>query len=138
MARVTAEQATAKWVSRLSAASQQITDGVNGVQVSPGAKAAQAVDLWANRVMQSKPKWAARVGAVTLPEWQQAMITVGIPRIATGAQAKQGKVTEFMSQFLPYLDQGVAKVKAMPKGDINASIARAAAMIQHNAQFKRR
>lgn len=138
MARVTAEQATEKWVSRLSAASQQITDGVNGVQVAPGAKAAQAKDLWANRVMQAKDKWATRVGSVTLQEWQQSMINVGIPRIATGAQAKRGKMQDFMAQFLPYLDQGVSKVNAMPKGDINASIARAAAMIQHNAQFKRR
>lgn len=138
MARVTAEQATAKWLTRLSGASQQITDGVNGVTVAPGAKAAAAKDLWANRVLAAKDKWATRVGSVTLPEWQNAMITVGIPRIATGAQAKQGKMQDFMAQFLPYLDQGVSKVSAMPKGDINASIARASAMIMHNAAFKRR
>ena len=138
MARVTAEQATAKWLTRLSGASQQITDGVNGVTVAPGTKAAAAKDLWANRVMAAKDKWANRVGAVSLSEWQQSMINVGIPRIATGAQAKQGKMQDFMAQFLPYLDTGVSKINAMPKGDINASIARAAAMIQHNAAFKRR
>ena len=138
MARVTAEQATAKWVQRLSAASQQITDGVNGVTVAPGTKAAAAKQLWAQRVAAAQDKWAQRVGSVTLQQWQQAMIEVGIPRIATGAQAKQGKMTDFMNQFLPYLDQGVQKVNAMPKGDINASIARAAAMIQHNANFRRK
>lgn len=138
MARVTAEQATDKWVSRLSQASQQITDGVNGVTVAPGTKAAAAKDLWANRVMQAKEKWATRVGSVSLADWQRSMIEVGIPRIATGAQAKRGKMTDFMQQFLPYLDTGVAKVNGMPKGDLNASIARAAAMITHNAQFKRR
>lgn len=137
MARVTAEQATAKWVQRLSAAGQQITDGVNGVTVAPGVKAAASKELWAQRVAQAKDKWAAQVGKVSLSEWQHAMITVGIPRIATGAQAKQGKMQAFMQTFLPYLDQGVAKVNAMPKGDINASIARAVAMIQHNAAFKR-
>lgn len=137
MARVTAEQATAKWVQRLSAAGQQITDGVNGVTVAPGVKAAASKELWAQRVAQAKDKWASQVGKVTLSEWQQAMITVGIPRIATGAQAKQGKMQAFMQGFLPYLDQGVAKVNAMPKGDINASIARAVAMIQHNAAYKR-
>lgn len=137
MARVTPEQATAKWVQRLSGSSQQITDGVRGVQVAPGQRAAASADLWLQRVTQSRDKWARRVGSVSLGEWQDAMINVGIPRIASGAQAKQGKVQDFMSQFLPYVDQGVAKVKAMPKGDINASIARAVAMIQHNANFKR-
>lgn len=137
MARVTAEQATAKWLARLSASGQQITDGVQGVQVAPGQKAAAAKDLWAQRVAASKDKWARNVGRVSLADWQNAMITVGIPRIASGAQAKQGKVQDFMAKFLPYLDQGVAKVNAMPKGDINASIARAVAMIQHNAAYGR-
>lgn len=137
MARVTAEQATKKWVDRLSAATQQITDGVQGVTVAPGVKAAAAKELWAQRVAASKDKWAARVSAVSLPEWQNAMVTYGIPRVAQGAQAKQGKVQDFMQKFLPYLDQGVATVNNMPKGDINMSIARAAAMITWNSKFKR-
>lgn len=137
MARVTPQQATDKWVQRLSAATQQITDGVNGVTVAPGVQASKAKALWLNRVTAAADKWASRVSSVSLPEWQQAMIQVGIPRIAQGAQAKQGKMQDFMTQFLPYLDQGVAKVDAMPKGDLNASIQRAAAMITHNANFKR-
>lgn len=137
MARVTAEQATAKWLSRLSGATQQITDGVNGVTVAPGSKAAAASQLWLQRVQAAQAKWARNVGAVTLEQWRAAMINVGIPRVAQGAQAKQQKVQAFFSQFLPYLDAGVAKVRAMPKGDINASIARATAMIQYNAAFKR-
>lgn len=136
MARVTPEQATAKWLARLSQSGQQITDGVNGVTVAPGQKAAASKDLWAQRVAAAKDKWARNVGKVSLADWQKSMIEVGIPRIASGAQAKQGKVQEFMQKFLPYLDQGVAKVNAMPKGDINASIARAVAMIQHNAAYR--
>lgn len=137
MARVTPEQATAKWVQRLSAAGPQITDGVRNVQTAPGARAAASADLWLQRVTAARDKWKSRVASVTLADWQQSMIEVGIPRIATGAQAKQGKMQDFMGAFLPYVDQGVNKVKAMPKGDINASIARAVAMIQHNANFKR-
>lgn len=137
MARVTPQQAAQKWQTRLSGATQQITDGVNGVQTAPGAKAAAAKALWLQRVQAAQNKWATNVGAVSLQSWQQSMITVGIPRIATGAAAKVGKVESFMGQFLPYLDAGVAKVKAMPKGDINASIARATAMISYNANFKR-
>lgn len=138
MARVSAQQAATKWRDRLSAASQQITDGVNGVTTAPGQKAAAAKGLWLARVTAAQDKWAARVASVSLPEWQAAMINTGIPRIAQGAAAKVGKVEAFMTDFLPYLDQGVAKVNAMPKGDINASVQRATAMIMHNAAYKRR
>lgn len=138
MARVTAQQATEKWVTRLSAASQQITDGVNGVTTAPGLAAGKAVELWAQRVIAAKPKWKARVESVSLGDWQRSMIEVGIPRISQGAQAKKGKVEDFMTQFLPHVDQGVAQVKNMPKGDIGASVARAAFMIQWNAKFQRK
>lgn len=138
MARVTAQQASTKWRDRLTAAGQQITDGVNGVTTAPGVKAAAAKGLWLQRVTASQDKWAQRVASVSLPEWQTAMITTGIPRISQGAAAKVGKVEVFMTEFLPHLDAGVAKVNAMPKGDINQSIARATAMIMHNASFKRR
>lgn len=137
MARVTAEQASTKWKDRLSAATQQITDGVNRVTVAPGQKAAAQADLWIRKVTDSKDKWKRRVGAVTLPEWQQAMTQKGIPRIAQGAAANQGKMTSFMTEFLPHLDRGVAIVDSMPKGSIEDSINRAATMIRHNADFKR-
>lgn len=129
---------TAKWVRNIGAATQSITDGVNAVTVSPGSKAAAQKNLWLQRIQASADKWAQNVGAVSLTTWQQDMITKGIPRIASGAQANQDKVQAFFTQFLPYLAQGVAQVKAMPKGDINAGIARAVAMIQHNAAFNYR
>jgi len=130
--------ATAKWVSNLSGATQHITAGVNSVTVAPGQRAAQQASYWLQRVQQSQQKWAARVAAVSLSEWQQAMINIGIPRIATGAQQKQAKYEAFAQKFFPYLAQGVAKVRAMPKNSLADSIARATAMIQHNAQYSGR
>ena len=135
MATITPDQATAKWLSRLTASTQQITDGVNSVTVAPGAKAAQSADLWAAQVAASKAKWSANVGKVTLQEWQQSMIQVGIPRIATGAQAKQAKVLAFQAKWLPYVQAQAAKVRAMPKGGLANGIARATAQIQANAAF---
>lgn len=137
MARVTPQQAATKWQQRLSAAGQQIQEGVQAVSVAPGAKAAAAADLWLRRTTEAQGKWKQRVASVSLPEWQDAMIR-NIPRIAQGAQQKVGKVEAFMGEFLPYLDQGKAKVDAMPKGGVEESIARAATMIRHNADFKRR
>ena len=65
------------------------------------------------------------------------MVNVGIPRIAQGAQAKQGKMQSFMTDFLPYLQQGVSRVEGMPSVTLEDNINRAVAMIRHNAQFKR-
>ena len=134
---ITAQQAAAKWRDRLTASTQQMTDGVNAVTTAPGQKAAAAQQLWLQRVQASAPKWARNVAAVSLESWKNDMINVGIPRVATGANAKVGKVESFMTEFLPHVEQVAQKVRAMPKGDINQSIARAAAQIQGNAQFRR-
>lgn len=138
MARVTPEQAANKWRDRLSGAGAEIQAGVMAVVESPGVAAARSADLWLAKVTASKPKWVRRVSALTTQDWQQSMIQKGLGRIQTGAQAAQPKVQSFMEEFLPYVDQGVAKVKAMPKGTVEAGIARAGAMIRHNSQFVRR
>src|SRR5579863_8790631 len=101
MARVTPAQASAKWLARLQASSQQITDGVNGVTTAPGVAAAAASALWLSQVQASQNKWKTNVAAVSLQSWQASMINVGIPRISQGAQANVGKVTAFMTAFLP-------------------------------------
>jgi hypothetical protein len=129
------QAATTKWVNNLSNATQAITAGVNAVTVAPGVTAAKAVNTWLARVQASASKWQKNVGAVSLSDWQTAMTTKGIPRIATGAQAAQGKYQAFATSFFPYLQTGVNQVKAMPKNSLSDSIARATAMIQHNAAY---
>jgi len=137
MGKLDAQAATKKWVQNLSASSESITRGVQGVTVAPGVAAGNAMQLWLNRIQQSADKWKRNVSAVSLQDWQNAMLTYGIPRIAQGAQAKQGKFERFASSFFPHLQIGMDKVKAMPKGDIGASIARATTMIQHNHAYRR-
>lgn len=136
--RATADQATQRWVQGIGNATQKIQDGVARVQQAPGQKAAAAADKWLSRVQQSQAKWKANVGRVSLADWQQSMTSVGIARIAQGAQAKQGKFTAFMTEFLPYLQRGVQQIDAMPSTTLQDGIQRAVAMINYNAQFKRR
>lgn len=135
--RVSPDQASAKWLQRLSGATQQITDGVNRVTTAPGQKAAAQSQKWLQRVTASQDKWKTNVARVSLQDWQNSMTQVGIPRIAQGAQQKQGKFTNFMTSFLPYLQSGVATVDKMPSTTLEDNIARAVAMIRHNASFKR-
>lgn len=135
---MTAEQVAAKWAQRLGASTDDITRGVQSVTEAPGAAAARQKTLWLSRITASADKWARRVSAVSLADWQSAMVQKGIPRIAEGASQAQPKVTAFMADFLPYVEQGAATVRAMPKGGVEQGIARAAAMIRHNAKYVRK
>lgn len=135
--RVTSDQATAKWVRNLSAATPAVQAGVERVTTAPGTLAAAQKAKWLQKIQASVDKWGRRVASVSLPDWQNAMINVGIPRIAQGAQAKQGKFTAFMAEFLPYLQRGVGSIDKMPSVTLEDNINRAVAMIRHNAGFRR-
>lgn len=118
-----------KWLTNLSGAQQSMQQGVQAVTVAPGQKAAAAQALWLARLQASQTKWANRVGAVTLAEWQQSMINLGIPRAIQGAQEKQSRYTAFIQEYASFLQSQVPAIQAMPKGNLQAGIARSAAMI---------
>lgn len=130
-------QVAAKWSGNLANATQHITDGVNRVTQAPGQKAAAAADLWLQRIQASKDKWRARVGSVSLSDWQAAMVNKGVPRIASGAQASQPKMQSFLADFLPFQERVTSSTHAMPKGTLEQGIARAANQIRGTAAYKR-
>lgn len=140
MARVTPQQAAEKWQRKLSAAGTDIANGVARVTESPTAAAARNVQGYLQGVQDavSSGKWQAGLQRVTLQQWQTQMRDVGIQRISGGATAALPKMQAFMQEFLPYVDQGAAQVNAMPKVTLEDGIARATAMIRHNAAFRRR
>lgn len=135
--RVSPQQATAKWLSRIQAATQEITQGVERVQTAPGQAAAAKFQKWVTGVQESAQKWRRNVARVSLQEWQDSMKQIGIPRVAQGAQAKQGKVERFQSEFFPYLEAGMRQVASMPDTTLEDRIAKATAMMRYNANFKR-
>lgn len=132
----TPEQIAAQWASRLAGSTQRITDGVNAVTTAPGQAAARQKGVWAQNVAASQDKWAARVAAVPLSDWQQSMATKGVQRIATGAAAAQPKFATFMGQLLPH----IASVKGTlpPRGNLDQNIARMTTFVQGMAKFQRR
>lgn len=135
--RATSASATTKWLQGMQGASDRMKSGAMAVQTAPGVKAAQAADKWLAKVTAAKAKYAANVGAVSLQSWQNSYVNIGIPRVAQGAQQKQDKVTSFMDQFLPYLQNGLATIDKMPSTTLEDGIARATAMIRYNAKFVR-
>lgn len=135
--RSDAQAATAKWLANLSNANAAMTAGANRVTVSPGASAAAAADKWLAKVTQAKEKFRSRVGAVTLQQWQNAYTTYGVQRVASGAQAKQGKMLAFQQDWLTYLQANMGKIDRMPTTTLADGVAKAVAQIQLNAAFKR-
>lgn len=140
MARVTPQQAAEKWQRKLSAAGTDIQNGVSRVTESPTAAAARNIQGYLQGVQDAvqSGKLQAGLQRVTLQQWQSQMTNIGIPRISAGAQAALPKMQQFMADFLPYEDAGVAQVRAMPKVTLEDGIARANAMIRYNAAYKRR
>ncbi len=105
-----------KWRDRLQAATQEMTDGVRAVTKAPGQAAAEKADVMKARLLEAlnSGKWARKVASVGLADWQNAMITVGIPRVGQGAAEKMAKVERFMTKFLPFVDNVKKQVAAMP------------------------
>ena len=66
------------------------------------------------------------------------MLEKGLSRVGTGASQAMPKFADFMSEFIPHLQAGVRALETMPRGDLSQNVARAVAMMQHNARFRRR
>ncbi len=127
--RKTPQQWMDKWGRNLGQAGIDIKEGINAVTVAPGEKAAAAQERMLANLIESVQSgaWARAVAGVSLPEWKAAMIEKGMPRIAQGiASAKANKMGS-IANLLEDVKTAVAAANAIPKGDIQASIARASA-----------
>lgn len=122
-----------RWATNLAGATGKMTDGINAVQTAPGVAAARQKQVWAANTAASVDKWASKTAAVSLQDWQQAMINKGVSRVASGATAAQPKMQAFLTKFLPFLDSAVAGLP--PRGNLEQNIARSAALIRKTATF---
>lgn len=140
MARVTAQGWLDKWGTNLQNSQSYITNGVNRVTVAPGQQAAAAADRMLAGVTNAvtSGKWAAAVSAVSLQQWQQAMISKGIPRIPTGVNAAKNNKVSQITTLLQNVDAAVSSVQSLPKGGLAQGIARATQFMtaMHNAYNK--
>lgn len=136
---ITADAVVRLWAERGAASAETVRAGVNAVTQNPAAKAAQAVDTWAANVQKAKQKFVDGLSRVTLQSWKASMTGKGLTNMAAGYAdpQTQAKFLAFMRAWLPYVRDGAAQVRAMPKGTLEQGIARAVAMIRHNAQFRK-
>jgi hypothetical protein len=138
-AMLTPQQIGEKWASKMATSSEAYKLGIGAVQESPMAKAAASSELYLKGVQEavSSGKWQSGLNRVSLQQWKESCLTKGVQRIASGAMAAKNRVIDFQSQWLPFLQANVQRVRSMPKGGLENGIARAVEMIRLNSQFRR-
>lgn len=136
MARVTAAEYAQAWANGLKRSTDSMRRGVSRVDQAPGVKAAAASDRMLQGISDAVTSgyWGRRVSAVTLPEWQRAMVDKGIPRVATGADAAIPSQTAMAETLLRAVDESAAIARALPKGTIEDSVNRAATYMREMAK----
>lgn len=134
------QQIADKWAARTANAGQAYADGIRAVTESPTQKAAAAADRYAAGVQRavSSGRFQGGLLRVSLQDWQRNAIEKGQNRLATGVNAAKGKMSQFLAEFLPHLAQLDSVLASMPRGGLEENIARANAVMRHNAQFRRR
>lgn len=137
--KVTSDEFAEKWNRRLKQSTQDIVKGVSKVTEAPGKKAAAKKNKWAARMSDptTHDKWAKGVGSVTVDEWRDAIVSVGVPRIAAGADRAQSKVEDFASKLLAHQQAGLSKIESMPDMTLEDAKARAVAWIDHMSKFRK-
>lgn len=136
MARVSAQQWLQKWSNNLNAAGPYIKAGVARVSVAPGQSAAAAADRMLSGVQAAvtSGKWARNVSAVSLADWQNAMVNKGIPRLQQGTAQAVASKGNAITTLLSNVDAAAATANALPKGGLQQGIARAVAFMQDMSQ----
>lgn len=138
MARVTPQEYAEKLARRLSAATQDIQAGVNRVTESPTAAAAAQRDLMRARINEAldSGKWEQSLQRVTVSDWKSAMLSKGVPRIASGIQDARPKLQRVAAQLLPAVDAAAQRVRAMPKTSLEDRINRAVEYMREMSRFR--
>lgn len=135
-ARKTAAQVAQKWSQNLGNSGQTMTNGINGVTVSPGQLAAANYQAYLSGVQQNVGKWQAKLQNMPLSSWQNAMKVKGIPRVQAAASTDMPKV---QTAFGPLLDAVYAARdqinSTMPRGTLQQNIARMTAMVNAMAGY---
>lgn len=114
--------------------------GVMNPKISPTEAAIAVADSW-HRIMsdsKTKEKWIEGRRAAGDETWLAGILGKGADRLVPGVEFGIGKYLEFANEFYPYMAPKVAEIKKMPKVTVEDRIARAAAMIKHNFNFKRK
>lgn len=133
-----ANEVAAKWAQRTAGAGEAYASGIRNARRDPmqAAKAAKATYVARVQEAAANGKYERGLDRVTRAEWERASIEKGQSRLASGAQASQGKMGDFMGKFLPHAEQVSQQVRGMPNATMEDRLNRMVANARGNAKFK--
>lgn len=135
--RLSPDRIAQKWANNLGASIDNMRQAIQQVRVNPAEQAIARADFWLQRLNASKQKWINRLRRTTLAGWQNAMISKGLAVIPERARLAIPKFQAFMTNWLQYQRTTVAGIlSSMPRGSLDANIARAVAVIRANADYR--
>ena len=137
MAILNAGAITEKWQRRTAASTPDYVAGIRGVTEAPGQAAAGKKDKYLQGILDSVDKWSRRVAGVSLSSWQQSAIDKGAPRISNGVNAAAPKMREFLTDFLPFVENVKAQVKNMPDSSLEDRLNRMVTNARMLSEYKR-
>lgn len=133
-----ASSVASKWARNLLANKESAIAGANRVTIAPTELAAKQVDRYASGCAEAASSGRFERGCrkVSLSDWQEAYIKKGIPNMATGVKMGESKMATFMTAYLPFIQAKSAEIRRMPKGTRSDAMARIAANLDAQEQFK--
>jgi hypothetical protein len=128
---------TAKWKQRAGAAAKDWTTGIQSVTVAPGqlaaARANEALAGYTQAIQSGR--WASRVGAVPLGEWQQKSVSKQ-GNYTSGINAGEQKRARFDAAWMPLMAAAKERLRSVPRDGGASSLSKVQAIMDIGAQFK--
>lgn len=140
MPKLSPQQAGEKLARKIQAAGTDYQNGVNAVSVNPAQLAMAANDKWVAGIQDAiqNDRFRKGLSTVTLQDWKDATLTVGVQRFTSSGAKAQKNYTKFAQEFFPYLDTVQNEIDAMPNLTFQDSINRMIRNAERLHEFKNR
>lgn len=138
MAKLNSVEFAEKWARRTKGSTADMAAGIAKVTEAPGEKAAKKIGKWIAKLSdpEVQQKWKTNVAAVSLEEWKQSAITLGVQRVAAGVDKSEAKMEKFAGQLIAHQEANLPKIHAMPDLTKEDSRSRMSAWFDIMSDFK--
>lgn len=135
-----AKLAAAKWKAGVQGSSEKFKAGVARPKRDPIQAALAHEDKMLANFQESvtSGRWRDNLSAVSMSQWQQAMIARGLPAMLNNLAEKAKAQEEFGRRWGPYLDQIKDELANMPTNTVADKMAKIQRNMEHAMAAKGR
>lgn len=139
MPKIDATEYASKWKANLDNSVTRIKTQVAKVTVAPTLEAIKKKDKMKANLIKAvdSGKWERGLRSVSLEDWKNSMINVGVDRIPTGTANAEPKMKAFGEKLLAFEGSLQAKIKAMPDLTLEQNIQRMVTFVKGMSEFQK-